>query len=159
MWITLHNDKFRAFLEFIITPSLLVSIVKLSTTANATVPGSTCRSYQSSWSGSKQNTVTTCCLPICCRRSSLVSDLATPWKPLPCGCFLASLRQLTLVMLQHWSSWTCRLNLTLSTMLYYVASAGVLWTRWPCIICMHWQSQNVRRGMFRSLVSSDVTNM
>jgi len=36
-WITLYNDKFWAFPEFIITPSL---VVKLSTTAAANDDGS-----------------------------------------------------------------------------------------------------------------------
>ena len=86
-----------------------------------TAQSQTCRSYQSCWSGSSpSNSPITCGLPICCRHFSLVSDLATPRKPPPCWSFPTSLRPSTVVMLQHWSSWTCRLHLQLSTMPYCV---------------------------------------
>jgi len=51
---------------------------------------------------------------------SLQSGLATPRRPLPCGCFPTSSRPSTVVMLQRWSFWTNRLHLILSTMRYCV---------------------------------------
>jgi len=81
---------------------------------------------------SPSNLLTICSLPICCRHSSLISDLATPQKPTPCGCFPTPLRPSTVVMLQHWSFWTCRLHLTLSTMSYCV-DVWCLTPRYPVL--------------------------
>jgi len=123
-----------------------------------TAQSRTCQSYQSYLSDSSpSNLLTTCGLPICCRCSSLVSGLATPRKLLPCGCFLTSLRPSTVVMLQHWSSCTCRLHSTLSTMPYCVDvcrclmdSVALCWSVFSLICSLHGRSQYVRPGIFRS---------